>query len=95
MATLQSIRNHGTILLVVVGIAMLAFILGDFLNSGSSFFNKDLQNVAEIAGNKVHFTEYEKAIEQLTEAYKIETQSNDLNEDVSFQLRDHAWDMIV
>ena len=95
MATLQSIRNHGTILLVVVGIAMLAFILGDFLNSGSSFFNKDLQNVAEIAGNKVHFTEYEKAIEQLTEAYKIETQSNDLNEDVSFQLRDQAWDMMV
>ena len=95
MATLQSIRNHGTILLVVVGIAMLAFILGDFLNSGSSFFNKDLQNVAEIAGNKVHFTEYETAIDQLTEAYKIETQSNELNEDASFQLRDQAWQMIV
>ena len=31
MSTLQSIRNHGTILLVVVGVAMLAFILGDFL----------------------------------------------------------------
>jgi peptidyl-prolyl cis-trans isomerase D len=57
MATLQSIRNHGTILLVVVGVAMLAFILGDFLTSGSSFFNKNRKNVAEIAGHQVHYTE--------------------------------------
>jgi peptidyl-prolyl cis-trans isomerase D len=95
MTTLQSIRNHGTILLIVVGIAMLAFILGDFLNSGSSFFSKNLQNVAEIAGHKVHYTEYEAAIDQLTEAYKIETRSNDINEDMSIQLREQAWQMIV
>ena len=87
MATLQSIRNHGTILLVVVGVAMLAFILGDFLNSGSSFFNKSRENVAEIAGHQVHYTEYEAAKDQLTEVYKIETGSSDINEDLSIQIR--------
>ena len=56
MTTLQRIRNHGVILLVVVGIAMLAFILGDFLNSGSSFFNRSRENVGVIAGHKVHYT---------------------------------------
>ncbi len=95
MATLQSIRNHGTILLVVVGVAMLAFILGDFLNSGSSFFNKSRENVAEIAGHQVHYTEYEAAKDQLTEVYKIETGSNDINEDLSIQLRNQAWQMIL
>ena len=95
MTTLQSIRNHGTILLVVVGVAMLAFILGDFLNSGSSFFNKSRENVAEIAGHQVHFTEYEAAKEQLTEVYKIETGSSDLNEDVTIQLRNQAWQMML
>ena len=95
MATLQSIRNHGTILLVVVGVAMLAFILGDFLNSGSSFFNKSRENVAEIAGHQVHYTEYEAAKEQLQEVYKIETGSSDINEDLTIQLRNQAWQMIL
>ena len=95
MATLQSIRNHGTILLVVVGVAMLAFILGDFLNSGSSFFNKNRENVAEIAGHQVHYTEYEAAKEQLQEVYKIETGTNDINEDLTIQLRNQAWQMLL
>ena len=95
MATLQSIRNHGTILLIVVGVAMLAFILGDFLNSGSSFFNKGRENVAEIAGHKVHYTEYEAAKDQLTEVYKIETGSADINEDMTIQLRNQAWQFLV
>ena len=95
MSTLQSIRNHGTILLVVVGVAMLAFILGDFLNSGSSFFNKNRENVAEIAGHQVHYTEYEAAKEQLTEVYKIETGTSDINEDLTIQLRNQVWQMLL
>ena len=95
MTTLQSIRNHGTILLIVVGVAMLAFILGDFLNSGSSFFNKSRENVAEIAGHQVHYTEYEAAKDQLTEVYKIEMGSNDINEDLSLQIRNQAWQMML
>ena len=95
MATLQSIRNHGTILLVVVGVAMLAFILGDFLNSGSSFFNKGRENVAEIAGHKVHYTEYEATKDQLTEVYKIETGTSDINEDLTIQLRNQAWQLLL
>ena len=50
MATLQNIRNHGAILLVVVGVAMLAFILGDFLNSGSSFISHNREYVGVIEG---------------------------------------------
>ena len=95
MTTLQRIRNHGVILLVVVGVAMLAFILGDFLNSGSSFFNKSRENVGVIAGHKVHYTEYETAKDQLTEVYKIESGSNDINEDLSIQIRNQVWQMLM
>ena len=95
MTTLQRIRNHGVILLVVVGVAMLAFILGDFLNSGSSFFNKNRENVGVIAGHKVHYTEYETAKDQLTEVYKIESGSNDINEELSIQIRNQVWQMLL
>lgn len=95
MATLQKIRNHGVALIIVVGLAMLAFILGDFLNSGSSFFNRSREYVGEIEGHKVHYTEYEAAKDQLTEVYKIESGRTDLDEDLSAQIRNQVWQMML
>lgn len=95
MATLQRIRNHGVFLLVIVGLAMLAFILGDVLNSSSSYFNKSREYVGEIEGQKIHYTEYESAVEQLTEVYKIESGRNDFDEDMHAQIRNQVWQMLV
>jgi len=41
MATLQKIRNKGGVLVAgVIGLALLAFILGDLFSSGPSAFSK-------------------------------------------------------
>ena len=95
MASLQRIRNHGALLIAIVGLAMLAFILGDFLNSGSSFFNRSRENVGVIEGHKVHYTEYESAKDQLTEVYKIETGRSDFDEDTHAQIRNQVWNMMM
>ncbi len=95
MATLQKIRNHGVILLVIVGLAMLAFILGDFLNSGSSFFNRSREYVGTIQGHKVHYTEYTAAEDQLKEVYKIETGRADQDEEMTSQIRNQVWQMML
>ena len=95
MASLQRIRNHGALLIAIVGLAMLAFILGDFLNSGSSFFNRSRENVGVIEGQKVHYTEYEAAKDQLTEVYKIETGRSDFDEDTYTQIRNQVWNMFL
>ena len=95
MASLQRIRNHGALLIAIVGLAMLAFILGDFLNSGSSFFNRSRENVGVIEGQKIHYTEYEAAKEQLTEVYKIESGRSGFDEDVYTQIRNQVWNMML
>ena len=95
MASLQKIRNHGALLIAIVGLAMLAFILGDFLNSGSSFFNRSRENVGVIEGQKVHYTEYEAAKDQLTEVYKIESGRSDFDEDTHTQIRNQVWNMLM
>ena len=95
MASLQRIRNHGALLIAIVGLAMLAFILGDFLNSGSSFFNRSRENVGVIEGQKVHYTEYEAAKDQLTEVYKIESGRSDFDEDTYAQIRNQVWNMLM
>ena len=95
MASLQRIRNHGALLIAIVGLAMLAFILGDFLNSGSSFFNRSRENVGVVEGQKIHYTEYEAAKDQLTEVYKIESGRSDFDEDTYSQIRNQVWNMFV
>lgn len=95
MASLQRIRSHGALLLIIVGIAMLAFIMGDFMNSGSSFFNRSREYVGTIAGEKIHITDYENAREQLTEVYKIESGRNDFDEETQANINQQVWQMMV
>ena len=38
MATLEKIRKRSVLLLVIIGAALVAFIIGDFLNSGRNIF---------------------------------------------------------
>ncbi len=95
MATLEKIRSKGVLLIVVVGLALLAFIVGDFLNSGSSYFNQSREIVAEVAGEDINIRDYSAAIDQMTEVYKIETGQNELNEETMSQLRASVWETLV
>ena len=40
MASLQKIRNHGPLVIVIVGVAMLAFVLGDTLTHMDKIRNR-------------------------------------------------------
>lgn len=95
MATLEKMRHHGVFLLVVVGVALLAFIVGDFLNSSASIFNEAHSNVAEINGKSVNATEYMAAIDQLTEVYKIEMGAASLDDELNDQIRESVWETMV
>jgi len=95
MAVLDKIRSKGVLLVAVVGLALLAFIIGDFLNSGSSYFNKSRETVAKIAGEDINIKEYTASIEQMTEVYKIETGKTELNEEMMTQLRTSVWESLV
>ena len=95
MATLERIRSHGVLLIVVVGGALLAFIVGDFLNSGSTYFSESKANVAEINGDNVKVMDYMAAIDQLTEVYKIEFGESNINEEMTEQIRQSVWETTI
>lgn len=95
MAVLDKIRSKGVLLVVVVGLALLAFIVGDFLKEGSTFFNKSKETVAKIEGEDINIKDYTAAIDQMTEVYKIETGKSDLNDEIMNQLRQSVWESMV
>ncbi|MBN2787665.1 MAG: SurA N-terminal domain-containing protein [Paludibacteraceae bacterium] len=95
MATLERIRSKGIFLLVIIGLALLAFIVGDFLNSSSSWFRQSQENVVEIDGEVIKIQQYQELIDQLTEVYKIEYGMSNLDENTITQLRQSVWETLV
>jgi peptidyl-prolyl cis-trans isomerase D len=95
MATLEKIRSKGVLLVLVVGLALLAFIVGDFLKEGSNYFNKSRETVAKIEGEDINIKDYSASIDQMTEVYKIETGKSELNEEMMTQLRQSVWENMV
>ena len=66
MATLEKIRSKAALLVVVVGIALLAFIVGDFLKSGSTFFHQNQENIVVVNGESVNYRDYQVKVETAT-----------------------------
>ncbi len=62
MAALEKIRSKAVLLTVVIGLALLAFILTDFLNSGRTFFG-DGNTVAKVGNTKIDAMQFQRRYE--------------------------------
>ena len=90
MATLEKIRSKAGLLVLVVGVALFAFIIGDFLNSGSTYFRQSQEKVAEVDGEVIKIQEFQDRVDEMTEMYKMQTGSTSLPEEYQTALREAA-----
>ena len=82
MATLEKIRNKSVLLFVIIIVALLAFVLGDFLTSGHTYFGNQT-TVATAGGAKVEYNAYQKRLHDLSEQQR--NQQRDVDSDVLSQ----------
>ncbi|MGY8954600.1 MAG: peptidylprolyl isomerase [Flavobacteriales bacterium] len=94
MATLGKIRNRSGLLLTVIGVAMLAFILGDFMSSLGSSGGGSIY-VGEVLGEDVMRQAYEVKVEEGIENWKSQNQQGVLNQTTTAQIRSQIWDQYV
>lgn len=80
---------------IVIGISLVAFILGDILQSGSSLFQRDRMEIGEINGESVQYPQFQKQVEELGEIYKMNNQQDQLQEDTWAQVRQQTWENVV
>lgn len=94
MATLEKIRNRAGLLVGAVGLALFAFIIGDGLRSGSTFFQQSKETVLVVDGDAVKIDQYSAKIEQMTEIYSMQMGGN-LTEEQQAQLRESVFESMV
>jgi len=95
MAALQKIRNRGTLLGTIIGLALLAFIAGDALKSGSSLFSSSKNEIAEIAGESISIKDFQNEVKSNEIVTRMMTGQNALNSQQQDQLREQVWQQIV
>jgi peptidyl-prolyl cis-trans isomerase D len=95
MATLERIRNRmGLLISVVIGMALLAFILGDLFRGGTSL-SSDQFEVAEINGTPVDYRNYDKRVETAMENAKRNSNTNTLDDQTINTVRDQVWQQLL
>lgn len=95
MATLEKIRSKAGLLVLVVGLALFAFIIGDFLNSGSTYFRQSQERIAEIDGEVIKIQDYQARVDEMAEIYKMQSGSASLPEEYMTQIRQSVFDGMV
>jgi peptidyl-prolyl cis-trans isomerase D len=96
MATLQKIRNNaGLLVSIIIGLALLSFILGDLFKSGNSLFKESQNEVAEIAGKAVPIQMYQVKIDENIENYKRNTGQSSIDQETTSRLQEQTWEQVV
>ncbi|MAJ98273.1 MAG: hypothetical protein CBE48_003120 [Flavobacteriales bacterium TMED288] len=84
MVSLSKLRKRSGLVIGGIGIAMLAFLLGDLLNSGNSLFSGTSTTIGKVNGQVIDYRDFELKAKMLD---RISNSSQDPN-----SLRDNLWD---
>ena len=95
MATLQNIRNRGPLLVIVIGVALLAIVLGDLFSSGSTLLGRARDRAFVVNGEVVTTQQYAEKITEFEEFQKMVSGQSSLDENTTYQIREAVYQQMV
>ena len=90
MAAIGKIRQHYGILVIIIGLALLAFVLGDLMKSSGSRRATDL---AVVNGEKVTYQDFENRVQQVVNYQK--SLKGNLTRDDEFNIRNSVLNEMI
>ena len=91
MAIIGSIQKHSKIVIVIIGFALLAFVVGSFTGKNKS----NATYVGEINGDKIRGTDFSAKVEEATEMRKQMSGRTNVPAAESFSIRESVWNQMV
>jgi len=92
MAVIGQIRKHSGLLILIVGVALAAFVLGDFLKPSNS---RPRQYVGIVDGDEISTIEFNNRVNERIEATKNQRKTDKLTPQDNFQIRQSIWNEMV
>lgn len=95
MAALGKIRSRGVTLIIIIGLGLFAFIAEEAFRSCNGIKGEHNQQVGEVLGKKISVQDYQKLVDEVTNAQKLLGGTDNLSEAQLNQLRDGVWQQYV
>lgn len=90
MGIIGSIRKHSWIAVAIVGIAIIAFILGDLTKN-----NQSIPDMGKVGNSVMTRQRFDDLVMQMENNYKMQQQTSQVPADVQNQIRDAVWQQFV
>ena len=95
MAAIQTIRSKSGLLIIVVGVALAAFVLTDFFKGlGNSGRDYDPTTIAYINGEKLTSKYFQDRYEESIESVKQQQKVDNLSDAGRYETMIQVWDMV-
>jgi peptidyl-prolyl cis-trans isomerase D len=91
MAVIGKIRKQSGLLVIIIGVALAAFILGDFTKRN----RQNPVHIGVVDGEEVSIQDFNKLFDENVEGTKRQKQSDALTQDDLFRVRDNTWNQIL
>ena len=92
MAVIGTIRKKSTLLVIVIGVALAAFVLGDFSGKGGP--SREV-NIGLVDGEEITIMDFNRRVEQNVEATKQQQNRDRLTPEDDYRLRNDTWSQMV
>ena len=90
MGIIGSIRKHSGWAVAIVGIAILAFILGDLTKNGNS-----IPDVGKVNGETMTSQRFNELVSEMESNYRIQQQTTQVPAEMENQIREQVWQQFV
>lgn len=95
MATLQKIRSKGPLLVIILGLALFAFIAEEAMRSIQSATSESRQQVGEVYGEGISVHEFQNLVDEYLDVIKFTSGNSTFNDEQIAQVRDQVWNTYV
>ncbi|MEM6263047.1 MAG: SurA N-terminal domain-containing protein [Bacteroidota bacterium] len=93
MSALSSIRNNMGIVIIIVAIALLAFILGDLFSANRGVTARP--EIGTVAGETVSFEDYSQRLNVRLDNARASNPEGSIDDRQRYQIMDQTWNEIV
>jgi len=87
MAIIGNIRKHSGLAVIIVGVAIAAFVIGDFGKKRA----KGTNDIGVVNGESIPYIEFNGKVEKNLEAQKENSGSDKITDQETYQVRQSTW----
>lgn len=91
MAIIGKIRKHSALAVIIVGVAIAAFVIGDFGKQQS----RGTSDIGAVNGDKISNLDFNSKVEENLEFQRENSGTDKISEEMSYQVRQNTWNSMV